>query len=388
MTGGDAIPLAKTVPSARESIEVVADGLYSSHGTGALAGAFLGVHVRSAGGGIHHFAVEQIVQLPKQRHNRTSIRRHHEQGTHYHITGSLRHHAVGLSGPRQPCHVWQGRPGWKDIGSSKELIEQHSLCAGCPESMAFRYVLAALPNPEDTVMVGSTGCTSLVFPHVAIHNIHSLFGNQNAVASGLKRALTVRFPNRIKDVVVLAGDGATVDIGLDMTLQAWFRQEKFTTICFDNELYANTGGQESGLMQKGFVAKMAPVGKLFDKVRLPEIARESGCHYIVNCTVSKPSVVEKVIRNAVLIAREIGPTYVQLYTPCILEIGKDSMEGLQEMRDSEKPNERFAFKEYVSDPAKALLAELAAKAKERKAAEGGVARGVNPPRRLRRTARE
>ena len=153
-----------------------------------------------------------------------------------------------------------------------------------------------------------------------------------------------------------------------MTLQAWFRQEKFTTICFDNELYANTGGQESGLMQKGFVAKMAPVGKLFDKVRLPEIARESGCHYIVNCTVSKPSVVEKVIRNAVLIAREIGPTYVQLYTPCILEIGKDSMEGLQEMRDSEKPNERFAFKEYVSEPAKALLADLAAKAKEKKAA--------------------
>ena len=193
--------------------------------------------------------------------------------------------------------------GWKDIGSSKELIEQHSLCAGCPESMAFRYILASLPNPEDTVMVGSTGCTSLVFPMVAVHNIHSLFGNQNAIASGLKRALSVRFPGRVKDVVVLAGDGATVDIGLDMTLQAWFRQEKFTTICFDNELYANTGGQESGLMQKGFVAKMAPVGKLFDKVRLPEIARESGCHYVVNCTVSKPSLVEKVIRNAVHIAR-------------------------------------------------------------------------------------
>src|SRR5512132_118506 len=254
--------------------------------------------------------------------------------------------------------------GWKDIGTSKELIEQHSLCAGCPESMAFRYILASLPNPEDTVMVGSTGCTSLVFPMVAVHNIHSLFGNQNAIASGLKRALSVRFPDRIKDVVVLAGDGATVDIGLDMTLQAWFRQEKFTTICFDNELYANTGGQESGLMQKGFVAKMAPVGKLFDKVRLPEIARESGCHYVVNCTVSKPSVVEKVIRNAVLIAREIGPTYVQLYTPCILEIGKNSMEGLQEMRDSEKPGERFQYKEFITDEAKKYLADLEARKKE------------------------
>jgi pyruvate ferredoxin oxidoreductase beta subunit len=217
-------------------------------------------------------------------------------------------------------------------------------------------------------MVGSTGCTSLVFPMVAVHNIHSLFGNQNAIASGLKRALTVRFPGKVKDVVVLAGDGATVDIGLDMTLQAWFRQEKFTTICFDNELYANTGGQESGLMQKGFVAKMAPVGKLFDKVRLPEIAREAGCHYVVQCTVSKPSVIEKVVRNAVFVARELGPTYLQLYTPCILEIGKNSMEGLQEMRDSEKPTERFSYKEYVSEPAKQFLAELAAKDKERKAA--------------------
>ena len=32
-------------------------------------------------------------------------------------------------------------------------------------------------------MVGSTGCTSLVFPHVGIHNIHSLFGNQNAIVN-------------------------------------------------------------------------------------------------------------------------------------------------------------------------------------------------------------
>ncbi len=259
--------------------------------------------------------------------------------------------------------------GWKDIGSAKELIEEHSLCAGCPESIAFRYIMASLPNPEDTVMVGSTGCTSLVFPHVAVHNIHSLFGNQNAVATGLKRALTLRFPDRIKDVVVLAGDGATVDIGLDMTLQSWFRQEKFTTICFDNELYANTGGQESGLMQKGFVAKMAPVGKKFDKVRLPEIARESGCHYVACLTVSQASRVERVLRNAIYIAREIGPTYIQLYTPCILEIGKQSMEGLQEMRDSEKPGERFRLFEYVSEEAKAFLADQEAKKKASKTAE-------------------
>ena len=256
--------------------------------------------------------------------------------------------------------------GWKDIGSSKELIEQHSLCAGCPESIAFRYILASLPAPEDTVFVGSTGCTSLVFPHVAVHNIHSLFGNQNAIASGLKRALKARFPDREKDVVVLAGDGATVDIGLDMTMQSWFRQEKFTTICFDNELYANTGGQESGLMQKGFVAKMAPKGKNFEKVRLPEIAREAGCHYSVILTVSKPNRVEEVINNAVHIAREVGPTFVQLYTPCILEIGKQSMEGLDEMKDSEKIGGRFVQKEFITPEAQVVIDRLKQEKKERK----------------------
>ena len=250
--------------------------------------------------------------------------------------------------------------GWKDIGSSKELIEQHSLCAGCPESIAFRYILASLPAPEDTVFVGSTGCTSLVFPHVAVHNIHSLFGNQNAIAS-----------------VVLAGDGATVDIGLDMTMQSWFRLEKFTTICFDNELYANTGGQESGLMQKGFVAKMAPKGKNFEKVRLAEIAREAGCAYVAVLTVSKPNRVEQVIKNAIYVAREIGPTFVQLYTPCILEIGKQSMEGLDEMKDSETIGGRFVQKEYITEEAQKLLDSIKEETKARKKAAKEAKKSVN-----------
>jgi pyruvate ferredoxin oxidoreductase beta subunit len=180
--------------------------------------------------------------------------------------------------------------------------------------------------------------------------------------------LKLRFPNVHKDVIVLAGDGATVDIGLDMTMQSWFRQEKFTTICFDNELYANTGGQESGLMQKGFVAKMAPTGKKFEKVRLPEIAFESGCHYVACLTVSKPNRVEKVIRNAIYVAREFGPTYVQLYTPCILEIGKQSMEGLDEMKDSEAIGGRFVMKEFMTDEVKVFLKEKDAEQKARKKA--------------------
>ncbi len=243
--------------------------------------------------------------------------------------------------------------GVMDLSYAKELLEEHSLCAGCPESAAFRYILASLPNPEDTIIVNSTGCTSLVFPHIALHTVHSLFGNQNAVASGIKRVLEWRFPDKVKDVVVLAGDGATVDIGLDCTLQSFFRQEKITTICFDNEVYANTGGQESGMTVKGHVFKMAPKGKQWDKVPMWQLAIDSGCHYVVRMTVSSPKKVEKVIKQAIYVAREVGPTYIHLYTPCILEIGLNSDDGLDEMRRTDK--ERFKFFEYMTDEAKEVI---------------------------------
>jgi len=249
--------------------------------------------------------------------------------------------------------TWAGesveKRGISDLTDKKEILEEHSLCAGCPEAAALRYILAALPLPEETIIVNSTGCTSLMFPHIALHTVHSMFGNQNAVASGIKRTLDWRFPDKTKDVVVLAGDGATIDIGLDYTLQSFFRQEKITTICFDNEVYANTGGQESGSTPKGQVFKMAPKGKVFDKVPMWELAVTSGVAYSVKLTASAPKKVAKVIREAIFIAREIGPTYIHLYTPCILEIGLAANEGLWEMKEQDK--DRFSDFKYVSPEA-------------------------------------
>lgn len=111
---------------------------------------------------------------------------------------------------------------------------------------------------------------------------------------------------------------------------------------------------------------MAPKGKKFEKVRLVEIAKEAGCHYATMLTVSKPNRVEEVIRNAVEIAWEVGPTFVQLYTPCILEIGKQSMEGLDEMKDSEKLGGRFVPRTYVTDEGQEIIDRLKVEKKERK----------------------
>ncbi|MEY6432417.1 thiamine pyrophosphate-dependent enzyme [Thioalkalicoccus limnaeus] len=241
----------------------------------------------------------------------------------------------------------------RDLGTFKELIEEHPLCAGCNLALAFRLVVASVPVPEDTIFVGSTGCSSLAFSQLGLHNIHSLFGNQNAVASGLKRALQIRFPDRTKDVIVMAGDGATADIGLDITLHSWFRGEKITTVMFDNELYANTGGQESGMSQVGSVLNMAPTGKKFRKIDLPELARVSGCAYVAKVSVARPQVVGRSLRKAVLVARAIGPTYVQVHTPCPTNLKMKPCDGIQEAEERLKTD--YAFLEFISPDAEKFL---------------------------------
>lgn len=243
------------------------------------------------------------------------------------------------------------------LGTFKELIEEHPLCAGCGLALSQRLILASLPNPENTVIVGTTGCSSLSFAQVAIHNIHSIFGNQNAVATGLKRALEIRFPDKTKDVVVMGGDGGIADIGLGMVMHSWFRGEKFTTIMLDNEAYANTGGQESGMSQKGAVLYMAPTGKKFPKLSLPEIARDSGCVYAAAVNPANPKRLGKMVRQAILIARELGPTYIQVYCPCPTNYKFKPAESLKRAKEREKDGS-YPVKEYFSPEAKEFVERL------------------------------
>lgn len=247
--------------------------------------------------------------------------------------------------------------GIADLGAFKELLEEHPLCAGCGLALSLRLFLASLPAPQDTVIVGSTGCSSLAFPQVAVHNIHSLFGNQNALASGLKRALRLRFPDKVKDVVVIAGDGATADIGLDMVMHSWFRRENITTVMLDNEAYANTGGQESGMSPQGAVLYMAPLGKKFPKISLPEIAREAGCAYVGACSPAQAKRLGKMLRRAILVAREIGPTYVQIYAPCPTNFKFKPNETVARLKKQEKDG-IFQAREYISPEAQEMLNKL------------------------------
>ena len=228
-------------------------------------------------------------------------------------------------------------------------------------TLFIRIVFLALPTPEHTVICGTAGCGRLAISQGNVPFIYGNYGDTNAVASGLKRGLELRFPDQYKDVIVMCGDGGLVDIGFQGLMHSWFRHEKFTTIMLDNETYGNTGGQESGMTQHGVVMKMSPRGKQDDKMDMLGLARVAKLDYICRIAPTNPAKVARTVRRAILVAREFGSTYVQGYTSCNIEYSIPTPEVMADAFDVEK--DRYGFVEEISDRAKEYLREQGEKVK-------------------------
>lgn len=240
-----------------------------------------------------------------------------------------------------------------EVGSFKELLEEHPMCEGCAMAYFIRMSLIALPSPEHSVIVGTAGCGRLALSQAAVPFVYGNYCDTNGVATGIKRGLAIRFPSQHKDVIVMAGDGGLADIGFSQVMHSWFRQEKFTTVMLDNEVYGNTGGQESGMTRMGAVVKMAPIGKKFEKIDMIGLARTSGVAYIARLTITNPGRIVNTIRKAILVAREIGPTYVQAYTSCNIEYSIQPDKVMDDAKQVEQ--DRYSFIEEMSEAAREYL---------------------------------
>ena len=252
--------------------------------------------------------------------------------------------------------------GTKNMGKYKELIEEHPMCSGCWMAYYIKIIFASLPNPEHTVTIGTAGCGRLAISQAAVPFIYGNYGDQNAMASGITRAFRLRFPDQQKDVITIAGDGGMMDIGFSMTMHAWFRGEKFTTIMLDNEVYGNTGGQESGMSIKGAVLKMSPKGKNFNKMPAMQLAITAGCVYVVKMSPTNINKAAKAIRRAIFAARELGPTFIHAYTSCNIEYSIPTPDVFKDAQEMAKG--RFAFEEFMTDEAKELFTVVEAKKKK------------------------
>src|SRR5207247_3079899 len=83
------------------------------------------------------------------------------------------------------------------------------------------------------------------------------------------------------------------------------------------------------------------------------MAKLAGCAYVATVVPNNPRRVESVIKKAILVAREIGPTYIQAYTSCNIEYSIPTDKVMEDAKTVE--NDRYKFEEYISDEAKDYL---------------------------------
>ena len=222
----------------------------------------------------------------------------------------------------------------KQTTSARQLILEgeeifapgHRACIGCGEALAVRLACKALG--QNTIVVTATGCIEIIssqLPYTSwrVPWIHTLFENTAAVASGIEAGLKAmarkgRRPKQNINVVAMAGDGGTSDIGLQALSGALERGHNLLYICFDNEAYMNTGIQRSSATPYGASTTTSPAGKmsigqLSWKKDMPSIVAAHNIPYVATACPSYPfDLVSKVAKGAAT----QGPAYIHIFSVC------------------------------------------------------------------------
>src|SRR3989337_2991403 len=215
----------------------------------------------------------------------------------------------------------------KDIAEKPDLfLSGHRACAGCGPATVLRLIMKATRGP--TIVTEATGCmevVSSIYPYTswAVPWLHTAFETAAANASGIEAALKVmRNKGRVKDehvdVIALAGDGGTYDIGLQALSGAVERGHDFLFVLYDNEGYMNTGIQRSGGTPMGAATTTTPAGsvmpgKLEKKKPITEIMLAHEMDYVATATPYYWKDMLTKVRKGLEVE---GPAFLHVFAPC------------------------------------------------------------------------
>jgi pyruvate ferredoxin oxidoreductase beta subunit len=212
----------------------------------------------------------------------------------------------------------------------------HRACAGCGQMIAA--IAASRAMGPDVIIANATGClevTTTPYPESSWKApwIHSLFENPAAVASGIRAALDHKKDSKTK-VIVQGGDGSTFDIGFGLISGMWERGENILYICYDTEVYSNTGVQASGATPPGASTTTTPPGKnsigsIQRKKDMLAIALAHGVKYIAQSSAGYPLDITAKVKKGI---ETKGPAYIQIMSPCIPGFGIKTSEAMQVAR--------------------------------------------------------
>jgi len=190
-------------------------------------------------------------------------------------------------------------------------------CGGCGMSLGLTMLGRALAEAGDTCTLVIPACCGIVtagaFPTTSygVPTIATTFASSPAVASGVA---TIRDLNAEPGhVICWAGDGGTYDIGLATLSAAAERNENIIYICYDNEIYGNTGGQRSSATPAGARTSTTPQGKAENKKDIMSIMTAHRIPYAATLSIAHPDDFAHKISIALSIE---GMRFLLLHSPC------------------------------------------------------------------------
>jgi len=215
-----------------------------------------------------------------------------------------------------------------DIPEEEFIYPGTRACAGCSMALIYRIALKAL-GPRTIITVPASCLTVLHgmqgFCTTKVSVLHTPFATTGASASGIVASLEDKGLADV-NVIAFAGDGGTVDIGIQSLSGAAERGTNFIFACYDNEAYMNTGVQRSGSTPPGAFSTTTPTGKVGYKKNMAKIMEAHGIPYVATAISSYPLDLYDKFKNAQSVH---GPKYIHILAPCPPGWGynpKDSIE--------------------------------------------------------------
>ncbi len=188
-------------------------------------------------------------------------------------------------------------------------------CGGCGMSVGLQMLSRAVAGrPIQMVIPACCGIvTAGPFPGSAYGApvVATTFASAAAVATGL--AHVARLNGEPTRVVCWAGDGGTYDIGMATLSAAAERNEDILFICYDNEIYGNTGGQRSSATPRGAATTTTAAGKDVPKKDVLAILAAHRVPYAATVSLAHPEDAHAKLRRALDLG---GFRFLHILSPC------------------------------------------------------------------------
>jgi len=188
-------------------------------------------------------------------------------------------------------------------------------CGGCGMSITLQMLRRAV-GERRTQLIIPASCAAVAggtFPQSAfgVPTLMTTFASAAAAASGV--ASVAALNGEDIRVIVLAGDGGTFDIGFASLSAAAERNEDILYICYDNEIYGNTGGQRSSATPQGAVTTNTPDGKAEPKKDILAILAAHRIPYAASLSLAHAEDTHRKLRHAL---DQKGFRFLHVLSPC------------------------------------------------------------------------